>query len=209
MHSFGWLVYYWRLRHLPPRGTALKAIKALENRAKTAPILDFATGHGPDALAFLAAGWQVVALDKSQTALWICRWRAWRYGFSQNLDCIRSDFHKASFPACAGVNASFALPFCRKEHFSKVWQRLFLALEPGGIFSGQFFGVEDNWNQNLSTAHQRPTLHLSQQEVETLFKDFTILDWKEVKGPGKDMLGQEKNWHVYHVVAEKKHAYLS
>ena len=228
-HGFwDWVPYYWRFRHVAPRGTALKALAALEPTAtktqnnqtpaqtlKTSGnqlIVDLGTGQGTDALAFLQAGWHVMAVDVSRASLWITRYRAIRHRLNHKLNCIQSPLEELAFPPCAGVNASFSLPFSAPEVFPDMWPRLVEALPPGGVFAGQFFGLNDTWASTPMVTN--PTWHIGQEDLEKLFEKFTILDLKETDQPGKTPKDPkkekfakkrlEKHWHVYHIVARKK-----
>ena len=157
-------------------------------------------------MAFLHAGWRVIAVDASQAAGWTTRMRAIRNGFSRRLDCIQSPIEEVVFSSCAGdcagVNASFSLPFCAQEAFPEVWQRLVDALPSGGVFSGQFFGSNDTWaSAPMPTS---PTWHVSREGEENFLQDFTIVDFKEVDEQGGGPRGTVKHWHVYHIVAVKR-----
>lgn len=203
-HRGNWLPYYWHLRHVPARGTALKAINALEPRKDLhhLPVVDVGAGHGPDALAFLKAGWNVTAVEESFTGLLITRLRALMAGKSRKLNCIQSSFRDFSPPVCACLNASFALPFCADEDWAAVWQKLINALPEGGIFAGQFFGREDTWAEKpLKNA---PSLHFTKDQALAHFNAFEVLSLKEVNEAGAGPHGERKRWHAYHIVAVKK-----
>ena len=76
-------------------------------------------------------------------------------------------------------------------------------MKPGGRFAGQLFGVNDSWvNQSadglLRTYHTRA-------EVESLLQSAGLVPehFEEVEKPGKTAMGEDKYWHVFHIVARR------
>lgn len=95
------------------------------------------------------------------------------------------------------VTAQYALPFCSPESFDAVIDSIKKSLKKGGIFTGQFFGTEDDWSSNPNM-----TFH-TENQVKDLLKDMKIHVFREEKKVGKTATEAEKNWHVFHVIAEK------
>jgi len=56
------------------------------------------------------------------------------------------------------INSSFSLPFCNPSHFDKLWELINASILVGGRFSGDFFGIRDEWSNNPSF-----TFHTSDQ----------------------------------------------
>lgn len=179
----------------------MKACQILADFPRDKHIVDLGAGQGTDTSVFLQDGWTVIAVDTNPIGLWLCKRKARKAGLNNKLSCIQSWFEDYTVPACAGVNASFALPFCAREHWPDLWDNITTSIISGGVFAGQFFGREDSWGKY--PLNNNPTLHFSEQEVRTLFEGFDILDFKEVKQQGKGPCGEKKHWHVYHVVARK------
>jgi len=94
--------------------------------------------------------------------------------------------------------ALYALPFTPPEHFKSVVQKLLGSIKPNGVFVGQFFGPEDEWNKSGSR-----TNFVSKNQVKDMFKEFSILSMEEEKGPGTTATGGSKYWHIFHVIAKK------
>ncbi|WP_246275416.1 class I SAM-dependent methyltransferase [Brasilonema bromeliae] len=93
------------------------------------------------------------------------------------------------------VNASFSLPFCPPESFPSLWEKIISSLRSGGRFCGQLFGRRDSWAIYTSkNSHTR-------QQVETLLQRFEIEMLQEEEHPGKTAIGEEKHWHIFHIVA--------
>jgi tellurite methyltransferase len=113
---------------------------------------------------------------------------------------VLSRFEDYAFPASTFdlVNAEFSLPFIRRNDFAAVFSGLLGAVKPGGLFTGQLFGLNDSWN-NPETAMN---FH-SRAEVERLLRGWTILELEEEDHPGKTKLGEDKHWHIFHSLARK------
>jgi hypothetical protein len=100
-------------------------------------------------------------------------------------------------PKVSLVNASFSLPFCNPNKFSDLWEEIITKLTIGGIFCGQLFGLEDSLASNKEmTFHHRKSL-------DTLFRNFRIHHLHEENSVSKTSSGEEKNWHIFDLVAVK------
>jgi tellurite methyltransferase len=113
---------------------------------------------------------------------------------------VLSRFEDFAFPTEAYdlVNAEFSLPFIRAENFGAVFARLLGSVRPGGLFTGQLFGPNDSWNKPDSGMN----FH-SRAEVEALLRGFDLLVVEEEDHPGKTKLGEDKHWHIFHIIARK------
>ena len=96
------------------------------------------------------------------------------------------------------VNAEFSLPFVRRKNFAAVFNGLLGAVKSGGLFTGQLFGPNDSWNNPESAMN----FH-SRAEVGLLLRGWTILELEEEDHPGKTKLGEDKHWHIFHILARK------
>jgi hypothetical protein len=108
------------------------------------------------------------------------------------------DFSETEVPDCDLVNASFALPFCKPEHFPVLWSRIVGAIRPGGRFAGQFFGDRDTWASLPGRSHQ------SREEVIELLDGFEIELMNEEEKDDPPELRNPKHWQIFHVVARKR-----
>jgi len=197
-----WPAYFDRMKGKPARDTVLKALANFEDIDPSNPPLavDLGCGAGRDSVALLNAGWNVWAQDSSADG--IARTKA-RPEIRSALDQARIDITQADFvglqiPKATLVNASFSLPFCPPEHFPALWKQIDAAIEPGGRFSGQFFGDRDDW----ATLDDRT--HLTRSETLTLFHQYILESFIEEDRPSKHTDENHKHWHVFHVVARKR-----
>lgn len=68
-----------------------------------------------------------------------------------------------------------------------------------GYFVGNFFGVNDEWQQSKDEM-----TFLNKQQVLELFSKFEIICFKEIEKDGMTGLGKMKHWHIFNVIAKKK-----
>jgi hypothetical protein len=71
-------------------------------------------------------------------------------------------------------------------------------VKPGGIFTGQLFGLNDSWN----VANSGMTFH-TRVEVEAFLRDFDTVHLEEEDHPGTTKLGEPKHWHIFHIIAQR------
>ena len=117
----------------------------------------------------------------------------WMYKFVEIIEI-------ATGTECAEMqeHAHFALPFTQKEQFSTVFARLKAALKPGGIFVGQFFGVNDTWNMPETTM-----TFLTHEQAQTQLTGLEIVEFEEEDQDGTTARGDARHWHVYHIIARR------
>ena len=89
--------------------------------------------------------------------------------------------------------------FCNKNKFKDLWNKVCFNIEENGYFIGDFFGLNDTWNKT------KPEMtFLSKEQALGLFRDFEILNFKEVEVDKATALGNLKHWQIFHVIARKK-----
>ena len=83
------------------------------------------------------------------------------------------------------------------EAFDALWKVIRSAIEPGGRFAGQFFGERDTWASIPDRSHH------TRLRVEKLLLGLDVEYFKEDESDSVDAEGQDKHWHVFHVVARQ------
>ena len=194
-----WSSYYKNKSNLVPRDTLLKALELFE-KEKTSDeqlfAIDLGCGHGADTLELLKRNWKVFAIDSSDEGLAILE------------DCVipslKRSFRKANMSfedlklmKCNLLNASYSLPFCKPEFFSRMMKEIDSSILKGGRFSGNFFGKNDSWADNKNM-----TFH-TKEELLNFFGNFEIEYLEEKDEDGVTASGESKHWHVYSVIAKK------
>lgn len=98
------------------------------------------------------------------------------------------------------IVANYCLPFCNKNNFKELWNKINDSILKDGYFVGNFFRNNDGWK---STKEEMTSL-IKEQVIE-LFKDFEIIELKEVEKDAVTGLGKMKHWHMFNVIAKKKY----
>jgi tellurite methyltransferase len=190
MLEVNWEEFYQITKDRPPWPLLMRAVSLL---GCVGEALDLGCGAGRDTRYLLAQGFRVTAVDREAASLAVLSELS-----SERLRCVQSSFEDFAFGQYDLVNAHFALPFIQRDQFSVVFARLKASLKPGGIFVGQFFGVNDTWNKLETTM----TFFTSEQAFSQL-AGLEIVEFKEEDKDGETASGTLKHWHVYHVIARK------
>ena len=192
--------YYNAVAGRPPRDTLVAALASFDSESSTKEsrfAVDLGCGEGRDTVELLRRGWQVLAIDSQPEA--IHRLLSRPDINPQLLETQIIRFEKVILPESVDlVNASFALPFCPPEHFPSLWEKIVLSLGADGRFCGQLIGDRDSLAIHASMNHH------SREQIEVLLQPFEVEMLNEEDHPGKTALGEEKHWHIFHIVARKK-----
>ena len=189
-----WQAYYDAVNNRPPRKTVLTALAAFE---KPGMAIDLGCGDGRDTVEILRQNWQVLAIDKEPEAINRLLTRADLN--TKQLTTQIVSFETLELPKQVDlINASFSLPFCAIEAFPSLWNQIFNSLVKGGRFCGHLFGDRDSWNNSklINT--------FTRAQIETLLQAYAIELLEEEEHPGTTPLGENRYWHIFHIVARKK-----
>lgn len=188
-----WNAYYNAVANRPPRKTVLTALAAFDHPGLA---IDLGCGDGRDTVEMLRQNWTVLAIDREPDA--IARLLARSQLNTEQLSTQIASFETLQLPPSVDlINASFSLPFCPTAAFPGLWNQIFLSLRTGGRFSGHLFGDRDSWAGNeLINSWTR-------SQLETLLKPYTIELLEEEEHPGTTPLGEDRYWHIFHIVARK------
>lgn len=192
-----WPGYFGAVVGKGPQETLVAALGSFASEGLTKGFaVDIATGEGRDALELLSRGWRVVATDGHPDAFTFL-WPRVPEASKPQLTALVVDFDEMKIPQCDLVNASYALPFCRPEHFVEFWGKIVVAIPSGGRFAGQFFGSRDTW------ASRPDRTHHSREEILELLEGFEIEMMDEEEEDDAPEVRNPKHWHMFHVVARK------
>jgi hypothetical protein len=177
----------------PPRPLLIRAAGLAEPK-------DHAHDAGAGALNatryLLSAGFKhVTALDSSPASQTVAAELP-----REQVRFVLSRFEDFDYPdrAYEFVNAEFSLPFISAAAFPSVFTKLMDSVKIGGLFTGQLFGPNDSWNLPESAMN----FH-SRSDVERLLRGWTVLELTEEDRPGKTKLGEDKHWHIFHIIARR------
>lgn len=187
--------YYTNTESEMPRNN----IKYFINKIQCDPsnAIELGCGAGNDTVYLIKNNWNVLAIDREDVEERISKRLTKRelkkFKFSQQ------NFETIELEKTYLIVANFSLPFCKKEKFENLWNKIKSNIYPNGYFVGNFFGINDEWNKNKSGI-----IFHKKKEIIKLFSDFDIVKFKEIE---KDMLtgmGKNKHWHIFDVIAKKK-----
>jgi membrane dipeptidase len=170
-------------------------LDALSRFPEPGVAVDLGAGTGRDTAELLRRGWSVIAIDGEREA--IGRLLELVGGESPRLETRVARFEDERWPQCDLVNASYALPLASPDAFDALWSRIVGSLRPGGRFSGQIYGVNDEWAGTGVVVKTRA-------ELDEMLAAFEIEYLHEFDGDDSTAVGSRKRWHVFHVVARKR-----
>lgn len=188
-----WQQHLKQTQDAPPSHLLIEALSYLHQKEEA---LDLGAGGLKDTKYLLSCGFtHVTAVDREPFMGELAKQLS-----QEKLTTIITPFDKFSFPATTYdlINAQFALPFNPRATFVPTIERLKRSLKPRGVFCGQLFGCEDEWN----TPTSKLTFH-THEEVQRLFQDIDLLHCEERIRDGKLSNGTPKHWHLFHIIAKK------
>ncbi|MBE8576711.1 class I SAM-dependent methyltransferase [Vibrio sp. OPT18] len=194
-HSEIWRQYYQKALSKPHLKRTEFAIKLNESGLNVA--IDCGCGTGSDIALLEQQAYQVYGFDVNPDSIAICRDR---FGRKSLVEISESGFEHYDYPKSGVVIANSSLFFADPTRFDGVWHNIENCLEVGGVFAGDFMGVDDSWAHGYRT----PTTPLTKTKVLSLFNDFEIVRFHERDEQALTSLGRVKHWHTYSVVAIKR-----
>ncbi len=194
--SAQWNSYYQKIAQQPHRVNVENALNFHTSQDKIA--IDAGCGIGRDSNFLLSQGFKVYAFDNNNEAIETC---ATRFAEHPHFSLSQACFADFDYPDCTLFIASASLFFCPRQHFQQVWNNINSTLSSGGVFCGDFLGVNDTWV--TSNTHEHLTA-LTKEQVEQCFEGYEIVSFNERDEDGTTAVGSEKHWHVFSVTAIKK-----
>ncbi len=165
--------------HLPPAGLAY----------------DLGSGAGRGTRWLVEHGLDVIAVDNDPKAMEFFHQNPPKIG---NVKTIATSFTDLQLEPCVLVMAQFSLFFMPRPELEAFWKKLWSAIKPGGLFSGQLLGVNDEWAPKGYTV-------LTRAEVDEWLLGTEVIHLEEVERDGETALKVPKHWHIFHIVARKPH----
>lgn len=193
MTSPSWSDHLLSTKDFPPSTLLVEALPAVSMRNQA---LDLGAGGLKDTRYLLAQRFaHVTVVDQEPTAQTLAEKIA-----NPSLEVVITPFDQFAFPIERYdlINAQFSLPFNPRNTFSTMMEKLKASIAPSGIFCGQLFGTEDEWN----TPTSKLTFH-TKEEAERLFAGYTLLTFSERIRDGVLANGTPKHWHLFHIIAKK------
>ena len=187
-----WLQYIDKTKHKPPRPLLVSALEYVNGKEAA---LDLGAGALNDSRYLLKFGFKkVTAIDSEENLELVKEIKSKKFNFIK----IRIEDYIFTENVFDLVNAQFVLPFVKKEKMDSVILGIKKSLKTGGIFNGQFFGVNDSWCNLLNV-----TVY-SREEVNHFLSNFGVISLKEEETEGQTALNGEKHWHLFNFIVRKK-----
>jgi hypothetical protein len=177
----------------PPRPLLIKAAGLVDRKDHA---LDAGAGALNATKYLLSAGFQhVTTFDSSPASQQVAAELP-----ADQVDFVLARFEDFAYPEGFYdlVNAEFSLPFISAQAFPSAFARLLHSVKIGGVFTGQLFGSKDSWNVPDSGMN----FH-SRSEVDRLVEGWTSIELTEEDHPGKTKLGEDKHWHIFHIIVRR------
>ena len=185
--------YYKNTQELGSSPLLIEALSFLRTEGKIA--LDLGCGTGRDTKLLLENNFQVKAVDSEPLVK----------QYIENLQNLghltytQSTFENFNYQHYDVINARYSLPFNPREGFPFVINKVLKSLNSGGVFVGQLFGINDEWNvpgSNMS--------FFEKSEVQKFFTSLEIIKFDEKAEEGLLANGSKKHWHVFDIIARQK-----
>lgn len=156
-------------------------------------VVDLGCGAGNKSVYLLKHGYKVVSIDRQLNKSFILD----RLGENEknNVTFIESDFKDVVIPKSDCVMAMFSIPFCKKEFFNELWNKIYDSINVNGYFLGQLFGDRDAWKDSdwVNT--------FSKNEALVKLEKYELLLFDEIEYVRES---DNKKWHYFNIIARKK-----
>ena len=189
-----WQKFYEITKNRPPSDLLIRAMNFVEKRDNA---LDLGSGALKDSKYLVKAVFKkVFAVDQEKPPADILQEIA-----GEHIISVITKFDEFEFPPNKFdlINAQYSLPFNSPTSFPKVWDNIKNSLSPRGVFTGQFFGDRDEWNNSDTSM-----IFNSRKQAEQLLADLEVLELTEEEKDGQTADGSPKYWHVFHVIAKRR-----
>lgn len=186
--------YYDNTENEMPNYTVKKFI---ELNVEPGNAVELGCGAGRDTVYLIRNGWNVLAIDREDVETRIVS--KLLVEELEQFEFFKQRFEDIELENSNLVVANFSLPFCNKNNFKELWAKINHSILKDGYFVGNFLGDKDEWK----IAKEKMTF-LTKDQVMELFRNFDIVEFKEVEKDGLTGLGKMKHWHIFNVIAKKK-----
>ena len=187
--------YYNNTESEKPRNNVQYLIEKV--KCNPGKAIELGCGAGNDTVYLIKNNWNVLAIDREGVEERIAKRLP-----NEELEKFRfqrQDFESLELEKTNLIVANYCLPFCNKDKFEELWNKIKKCVLNKGYFVGNFLGMNDSWNGD-----KPEMLFLSREQVMELFKDFEIILFKEIEKDGLTGLEKMKHWHIFDVIAKKK-----
>ncbi len=123
--------------------------KFIEMKIKPSNAIDLGCGAGRDTIYLIKNGWNVLSIDKEDTGKFISsklnEEEIKRFRF------VRQDFENIELEKNNLLVANFSIPFCKKDCFNELWNKITNSILKERILCGKFFWIKRFMGRNKRT----------------------------------------------------------
>ena len=176
--------YYDNTESEKPRNNVQYFVEKI--KCHSGKTIELGCGAGNDTVYLIKNNWNILAIDREDVEKRIAK----RLNDEER---EKFRFQKQNFESLElGKNnlivANYCLPFCNKNNFKELWNKINDSILKDGYFVGNFFGNNDEWK-----SRKEEMTFLTKEQVIELFKDFEIIEFKEVEKDDFTGLGKMKH----------------
>lgn len=162
---------------------------------------DLGCGAGNLSCFLVQKGWNVIAVDK-EVEIIKSKKEKLKDELKEKLEIVQESFENLEMKKCDFILAINSLPWCDKDKFNDMWNKINKSLKVGGRIAITFFGPNDD----LAKTNSNMTI-LNKDEILNLLKDFQI-EGKTAKIIEKEydrnmVNGTNQHSHIFIVMAKK------
>lgn len=186
--------YYNRTEKINFPHNNVKEFIQLEHRVGKA--IELGCGAGRDTIYLIKNNWNVIAIDREEV-----KDRIEKRLQQEDMKKFRfqkQDFENIKLEECDLLVANYSIPFCNKNEFEHLWNKIENSIHSGGYFVGNLFGIYDEWKIKKDRM-----VFLNRQQVLKLLNNFEIIKFQEIEKDEKTGLGIMKHWHIFDIIARK------
>ena len=118
-------------------------------KIKPSNAIDLGCGAGRDTIYLIKNGWNVLSIDKEDTGKFISsklnEEEIKRFRF------VRQDFENIELEKNNLLVANFSIPFCKKDCFNELWNKITNSILKERILCGKFFWIKRFMGRNKRT----------------------------------------------------------
>lgn len=190
INDYGWDKFYSKRKLQKKYDKLVRAISFTDKNKNSKIAYDIGAGIGIDSVYLAKNNFKVLAFDNNKD-------------LTLNYEQICNDFKNISFflkniedieiNDADFINANLVFPFIEKSQQLKLLEKINLGTNPGGIFSGNFFGYKDS----------RTSLSLmNKNTLYNCFSNWEIIFLAEIENKRQTSIGYIDT-HTFEVICRK------
>ncbi|MCL2063947.1 MAG: class I SAM-dependent methyltransferase [Candidatus Cloacimonetes bacterium] len=158
--------------------------------------VELGCGSGIDTILLANNDWKVLSIDSNSEGFNNIEKKV-DMKIIQNIEIKNDYFENIEIPEADLIYSYMSLPFCCKNNFFVIWEKITKAIKTNGRIVVSLLGINDDWGQEPDMTF------LTKEQVYDLLNDFSIEYFEEINFIGKSVLCNTKKWHKFEIIAKK------